>query len=240
LVKGLQSREGLGNDDEQRGLRVESLGLLGQVVGVDVGNVPCADSGIRIRLQCFIRHNRAQIGTADTDVDDGLDLLAGYAGPLTGADLVGERIDTVQGLTDILDDILTVDDVLAFILDRTTQCGMQHGAILGVVDVDAAVHLLDALIKLHVLGELSEEVKRLWLDEILRQIEMQVSRLEGEFVRTVCILREPRTQIYAFALQIIEMLLQRTPRRGLRRINRRVDGHLRSFRHYMCETVRTP
>lgn len=44
--QGLQGGEGLGDDDEQGGLRVEALGLLGQVVRVDVGDVAGGDARV--------------------------------------------------------------------------------------------------------------------------------------------------------------------------------------------------
>ena len=125
----------------------------------------------------------------------------------------------------VLDGVLAVDDVLALILNRATQCGVKHSAVLGVVDVHAGVLLLDALIKLDVLGEVCEKLEGFRLDEVLRQIEVEVACLEAQLLGALGVLSEPLAQVDAFCLQLVVMLLQGSPRRGLRCINRRIDGH---------------
>ena len=94
--QGLQGGEGLGDDDEQGGLRVEALGLLGQVVRVDVGDVAGGDASVSVRLQSFVHHDGAQVGAADADVDHGLDLAAGHTGPLAGTHVVSESVSSVS------------------------------------------------------------------------------------------------------------------------------------------------
>ena len=137
--EGLERGEGLGDDDEQGGLRIEALGLLGQVVRVDVGDVAGGDARVGVRLEGLVHHDGAQVGAADADVDHGFDLLAGHTGPLAGTDLVGEGVDAVEHLAHVLDGVLAVDDVLALVFDRAAQRGVQHGAVLGGVDVHAGV-----------------------------------------------------------------------------------------------------
>ena len=223
--QGLQRGEGLGDDDEQRGLRIEALGLLGQVVRVDVGDVAGRDAGVGVRLERLVHHDRAQVGAADADVDDGLDLLAGHAGPLAGADLVGEGVDAAEHLTHVLDGVLAVDDVLALVLDRAAQRGVQHGAVLGVVDVHAGVHGLGALVELDGLGEVGEQLEGLRLDEVLGQVEVQVAGVEAQLLDALGIVGEPLLEADALALQLVVVLLQRGPLRGLGGVNRRIDGH---------------
>ena len=75
-----------------------SPGLLGHVGRVDVGDEPAAQPGLDVRLQRLVDHHRAEVGTADADVDDGLDPLAGDPGPLAAAHLVGEGVHLVQHL----------------------------------------------------------------------------------------------------------------------------------------------
>ena len=223
--QGFQGGEGLGNDDEQGGLRIEALGLLGQVVRIDVGDVAGGDAGVGVRLQRFVHHDGTQVGTADADVDHGLDLLAGHAGPLAGTDLVGESVDAVKHLTHILDGVLTVDDVFAFVLDRAAQCGVQHGAVLGVVDMHAGVHGLGALVELDGLGEVSEQLQGLRLDQVLGQVEMQVAGIEAQLLDAGGVVGEPLLEADAFGLQLVIVLLQGGPLRGLGGVNGRIDGH---------------
>ena len=229
--QGLKRGEGLGDDDEQGGLRVEALGLLGQIVRVDVGDVAGGDAGVSVRLERFVHHDGTQVGTADADVDHGFNLLAGDALPLTGTDLVSESVDAIECITHVLDDILAVDDVLAFIFDRATQRGVQHGAIFGVVDVHAGVHGLGALIKLDSLGEVCEQLQGFRLDQVLGQIEVQVAGIEAQLVHTARILGEPLLEADAFVLQLVIVLLQGSPLRSLGGVNWRIDGHTWSFLH---------
>ena len=236
--QGFQGGEGLGNDDEQGGLRIEALGLLGQVVRVDVGDVAGGDAGVGVRLQSLVHHDGTQVGTTDADVDHGLDLLAGHAGPLAGADLVGERVDAVEHLTHVLDGVLAVDDVLALVLDRAAQRGVQHGAVLGVVDVHAGVHGLGALVELDGLGQVGEQLQGLRLDQVLGQIEVQVACIEAQLLDALGVIGEPLLEADALGLQLVVVLLQRGPLRGLGGVNGRIDGHVdRSFHHH-CEAER--
>ncbi len=224
--QGLQGGEGLGDDDEQRGLRIEALGLLGQVVRVDVGDVAGGDAGVRVRLQSLVHHDGTQVGATDADVDHGLDLLAGHAGPLAGTDLVGEGVDAVEHLTHVLDGVLAIDDVLALVLDRAAQRGVQHGAVLGVVDVHAAVHGLGALVELDGLGQVGEQLQGLRLDQVLGQIEVQVAGVEAQLFDALGVIGEPLLEADALGLQLVVVLLQSGPLRGLGGVNGRIDGHI--------------
>ena len=68
------------------------------------------DAGIRVRLEGFVDHHRAEIRPADADVDDVRDLLAGDAAPLAGADPLGEGRHRVEHRLHVVVDILPVDD----------------------------------------------------------------------------------------------------------------------------------
>ena len=102
---------------------------------------------------------------------------------------------------------------------------MQHGAVLGVVDVHAGVHGLGALVELDGLGEVGEQLEGLRLDEVLGQVEMQVAGVEAQLLDALGIVGEPLLEADALALQLVVVLLQRGPLRGLGGVNRRIDGH---------------
>jgi hypothetical protein len=133
-----------------------SLGLLRQVVGSMLEMKRHGDAGVGVRLERLVDHHGTQVGAADADVDDGLDPLAGDPDPLAGAHLVGEGVDAVEHLVHVLVDVLAVDDQLArLVLDRAAQRGVQHGAVLGVVDALTGIHRgappdeIDLLTQLH-------------------------------------------------------------------------------------------
>ena len=105
----LQRAERLARDDEQRRRRVEALAGLRRVGRVDVGDEPALQTVLDVGLQRLVGHHRAEVGAADADVDDRPDPLAGDAGPLAGADLLGERVDALEHLVHVGDDVLAVD-----------------------------------------------------------------------------------------------------------------------------------
>ena len=141
----LERAERLGRDDEQRGRRVEALDRLREVAGVDVGDEPHLEAVLHVRLERLVRHDRAQVGAADADVDDGPHALAGHAGPLAGADLVGEREHLGELGLHVAVDVLAVDDERRRGARRAAQGRVQHRAVLGHVDVVAAQHRLEAV-----------------------------------------------------------------------------------------------
>ena len=164
-------------------------------------------------------------GPADADVDHGLDLLAGHALPFAGTDLVGEGVHAVEGLAHVLDHVLTIHDQLAFVAGVAAQCGVQHGAVLGVVDVHAGVHVLGALLEVDLIGELCEQCEGLRLDQVLREVEAQRAHVERQRVHARGIVLEPLLEIDALCLQLVIVLLQLLPRRGARGVDRRIDCH---------------
>ena len=167
ICKGFQGSESLGSNDEQSSLRVESLEFLSSIIGIDVRNVTSRNSGILIRLKSFINHYRTQIRTADADVYNSLNLLAGNACPFAGTNLVCESVNALENFANILNSILTVNDILALVGSRTAQCSMKHGAILSIVDVNACVLLLNTLVKLDIFRQRSQKLQGLRLNQIL-------------------------------------------------------------------------
>ena len=107
--QGLQGGERLGGDDEQRSGRIESVEFGDQVGRIDIGDEPRGDAGVGIVPQGLIGHRRSEVGSADADVDDGLDALAGGAGPPPVAHPVGEIAHRVQDGVDVVDHVLCVD-----------------------------------------------------------------------------------------------------------------------------------
>ena len=203
----------------------EALGLLGQVVRVDVGDVASGDASVGVRLQRFVHHDGTQVGAADADVDYGLDLAAGHAGPLAGTNVVSKGVDLVEGLAHVLDGVLTVNDVLAFVLNRAAQSGVQHSAVFGVVDVHAGVHSLGALVKLDGLGEVGEQLEGLRLDQVLGEVEVQIASVEGQLVDALGVIGEPLLEADTLGLKLVIVLLQGGPLGGLGGVNGRIDGH---------------
>ena len=72
---GLQRREGLRGDDEQRLLGVEIDDRFGEIRAVDVRDEPERHVAPAEGAQGLVRHDRTEIGAADADVDDVTDAV---------------------------------------------------------------------------------------------------------------------------------------------------------------------
>lgn len=179
---GLLSREGLGCDDEEGRFRVASLGDLGDVSAVDVRDKVAREALLAVRLERLGDHDGAEVGPADTDVDDGVDRLAGVALPLAGADLVREGGHAVQDALDLVGAGLVDLELVADV----AECDVEDGAVLRGVDVLAGEHLVASLLDASLLGELDQGRKDVVVDQVLGKVEQDVDVL----VRRVVLARE--------------------------------------------------
>ncbi len=122
---------------------VEVVGCFPDVAAVDVGDKPAFNVAVAVVEEGFIGHGRAQIGAADTDVDDGGDRLAGVAPPLLVADLVGKGRHPVQDFVHVRHHVVAIRH--DHLRSRGAQGHMKDGAVLGDVDVFTGPHGLHAL-----------------------------------------------------------------------------------------------
>ena len=218
--EGLERGEGLGDDDHERGLGIQTLELLGLVVGIDVGDIAAINTGVGIGTQGLVSHDRAQVGAADADGHQVLDLFAGNTLPLTGAHALGEGIHAVEDLVHVGDDILAVNDELALLACRAAQRGVQDGAVLGGVDVLAGEHGVAALLELHLAGKIAQQLDGLIGHQVLRQIEVQVTGVKAQLVHALGIGGEPGLEVDTFGLELLLMGLERLPSGSRRSIDR--------------------
>ena len=151
----LQRREGLRRDDEQRLRRIEVVGRFHEVGAVDVGDEPEGHRPVAVVLERLVGHHRPEVGTADADVDDVADALAGVALPCAAAHAVGEVGHLVEHGVHLGHHVLAVDDDVG--RSRGAQGHVQDRAVFGDVDPVAAEHRVDALAQAAFLGQLHEE-----------------------------------------------------------------------------------
>ena len=140
----LEGAEGLAGDDEQRGSRVQPGQLRGASVGSMLEMNRHSIAVLAVGRERLVGHHRAEVGAADPDVDDRADPLAGDPGPRAGADLVGEGVDPVaapRARRRRRPDRRPPATTSA----GQPQRGVQHGAVLGDVDVVAAEHRVAAV-----------------------------------------------------------------------------------------------
>ena len=149
-----------------------------------------------------------------------LDLLTGYALPLTGAHALGEGIHAIEDLVHVGDDILAVNDELALLACRTAQCGVQNSAVLGGVDVLAGEHGVAALLELHLAGKIAQQLDGLIGHQVLGQVEVQVAGVKAQLIHAVDIGGEPGLEVDALGLELLLMSLERLPSGSRRSIDR--------------------
>ena len=125
----------------------------------------------RCQLQFPINQGQEslQIGTTDTNVDDGVDLLAGVTLPLAAADLLGELLHVLQDGVNILNHALAID--LHGLVGNIAQSSVVDSTILGEVDVLTTEHSITELLNVSLLGELDQKRDSLLGQEVLGEIE---------------------------------------------------------------------
>ena len=179
-----------------------------QVGGVDVGDEPRGDAGVGVVAQRVVHHHRAQVRTADADVDDGRDAFTGRAGPLAAAQPVGEVAHLVEHLVHVLDDVLAVDGQL--LAARQSQRGVQHRAVLRGVDVDAGEHRVAALLQSGGAGQVEQQLQRLPGDPVLAVVDVEVADRQCQLGAAGGVFGEELAQV--FVADLVVMPLQGLPR----------------------------
>ena len=144
-------------------------------VAVHVGDEAEGQGALAVMPERFVGHHRPEVGAADADVDDVANALAGVALPRAAAHAVGEVGHLVEHRMDLGHHVLAVHDDGG--VPRRAQGDVQHGAILGDVDLVAAEHGVDARAQAGFSGQLHEQLEGFVRDAVLRVIEEQARRL---------------------------------------------------------------
>ena len=206
----LQRGERLGRDDEQRRRRIQSVELGHQIRRVDVGDEPRGDTGVGVVPQRLISHRRAQVRAADADVDHGFDPLTGGSGPGARAQPVGEIAHRVEHRVHVGDHVLAIHGQSG--VAGKAQRGVQHGAILGGVDVLTGQHGVAARFEAGRAGEVGQQAQRLAGHPVLAVVDIQVSDGQRQIAAPGRVLGEQLPQ--GGAGELVEMAAQRRPRRA--------------------------
>lgn len=121
---------------------------------------------------CLEKGTALQIGTTNSNVDDGGKLLTGEALPLATADLLRELLHMLE---DVVDAAGTVHDVLAVNLHvpaaNVAQGRVIDGTLLREVDLVASEQGIALLLEPGLFGELDEQVDGVFGDQILAEVE---------------------------------------------------------------------
>ena len=119
-------------------------------------------------LERLVGHDRAEIGTANADVDDTVDGLPGVSQPLAVSHPLRKDSHLVKNRVHLRHDIDAVDHNL--LAPRRPQGDMKNCAAFRDVDLPAFKHGFDALTEVALTGEIHEQPYRLIGDTVLRVV----------------------------------------------------------------------
>src|SRR5215475_11324973 len=143
--------------------------------------------------QCFVGHYRAEVGTADADVDDVTNPLTSVALPLTAAYAVGEVGHPIEHGMDMRNDILAIDDNRC--PPWRTQGNVQYSPVLADIDFVAPEHRVDARAQTALLGQFNEQPHGFIGDAVFRVVE----------IHTGCLHRQPLATLRIVSEQVAQM-----------------------------------
>ena len=192
--EGLERAERLRAHDEEGLLGIEPAHRLPEVVAVDVAHEPELEVALREGAQRVVGHGRAEVGAADADVHDVADALPVCPVHAPGAHAVGEVGHPAEDGVHVGDDVDAVDlDARPF---GSAQRDVEHGAVLGDVDVLAREHRVDAIAQPGPLGEREQQRHRLVGDQVLRVVDVEAVDFEGQAVASVGVAGEQVAQVH--------------------------------------------
>ena len=144
-------------------------------------------------LQSLVGHHRSEVGTADADIDDVTNTLAGVTPPFPATEPVGEIRHPVE------DGMHLGHHVLAVHYDgrisRRAQGRVQYRALLRDVDFFSAKHSVDSFSQARFLGEPDQQIKCFTRDAILRVVEKQAQSLYRQPLATLWIICKELSQM---------------------------------------------
>ena len=160
---------------------------------VDVRHEVRAQAVLPVRPQRLGHHHRTEVGAADADVDHVGDRLAGRALPRARAEPVGEPAHLREHRVDLRHHVDAVDE------DRpvaaVAQRGVEHGPVLGAVDLVAGEHPVAPAGDVGLLGEREQELHGLGGRAVLGVVDEDAARLARHRGESLWIAREQVAQV---------------------------------------------
>jgi hypothetical protein len=188
----LLSSEGLAGDDEEGGLGVANPQSLGEVGSVDIGDEVGGEVPLGVGLERLSNHDGTQVGTTDTNVNDGVDGLPRVSLPSSVPNRLGELLDVLKHGGDLSGALLADLELV-----EVTESDVEDGTILRGVDVLPGEHLVPVGLDFGLANEVEEGVQDGLGNQVLGVIQEEgdcriVWRdvFLAEFFEPVCILRE--------------------------------------------------
>ncbi len=217
--------KGFRGDDEQGLGRVEVAGRLEKIGAVDVGDEAEGQVAAAVMAQRLVGHDRAQVGTADADVDHVADRPAGVPPPGAAAHPFAKPGHPLQNGMDIRHDVapLDADDFPA----GGPQGDMQDRALFGGVDFVAPEHGRDPSCQIALFRQADQQLQCLLGDALLGKVAVETGRFDGQAFGPPRIVGKKLAQVQV--LDRGEMFAQGLPGRQLLKSGLRIPGHRASL-----------
>ncbi len=225
----LLGREGLRGDDEKGPGGVEAAGLLDEVGGIDVGDEADLRT-VAVRTKGLADHRRAEIGTADSDVDHIGNGLAGEPGPLASSHGLRKPPHLLENVVDLRHHVEAIDH------DRcvapVAQRHVEHGTVLGPVDPLTGEHRRSSFPHTTRPRQIAQQADGLVGNAVFRIVEYQIVEFHRESVGPAGIAGKEIAHVNTGDLTVV--VAKRLPRRSFRQwraganfaIDFRIENHL--------------
>jgi hypothetical protein len=145
---------------------LQTLQSLGEVGSVDVGDEVGGEVPLGVGLESLGDHDGAQVGTTDTDVDDGVDGLSRVPLPGSVPNGLGELLDVLKHGRNLTDTLLADLELV-----EVTESDVENSTILGSVNVLSREHLVPVGLNFSLANEVEEGVEDGLGDQVLGVIQ---------------------------------------------------------------------
>ena len=164
--------ERLRANDEQRLFRIEFAGQVGKLGPVDVRHAVEAHALFPVGPQCAARHHRPQVRSADTNIDDVGQLLAGAAGDLARVHAVDEFLHPGKHFPDLANAGRLQRHGVG---DFRTQRNVQHRAVFRLVDTLTGEHRSNCMRYVGISRQAREQLTCRCVDMVLGVVEGEIA-----------------------------------------------------------------
>ena len=145
------------------------MNRLSEIGAIHIGDEAEGHGAVAIVPERFVGHDRAEVGTADADIDHVADALAGVALPFAAANAIGKRGHLVEDIVHQGNDVFTVHE--DGLVTGSAQGDVQHRAFFRDVDFVSAKHGFDPLLQAGFDGQFNQQPDGLIGDAVLGVIQ---------------------------------------------------------------------
>ena len=200
---GLQGGEGFRGDDKKGFGGIEIVDGFGEIGAIDVGNEPEGHRAVAVMLECFVGHDRSEVGAADADVDHVANPFAGVALPVSAPDPVGEVGHFVEHCMNLRDHVFAVDDDGGPL--GGAQRHVQNRPVFRDIDLLAVEHGIDPISQTAFFRQLKEQFEGFIGDAIFRVIEIETHCLDGQTLAALGVIRKELSKMKISDLLMVSL-----------------------------------